>query len=55
MKVSLMFLIVGFSPLLANWLYRRMNLLSLTTVNRILDTLMFFCFIGIIYILLFRP
>lgn len=54
MKVSLMFLIVGFSPIIANWLYSKMNILPLTTVNRILDTLMFFCFIGLIYILLFK-
>ena len=55
MREGLMFLIVGFAPILANWLYSKLELVPLTTVNRVLDTLIFFCVIGLFYILLIRP
>jgi len=57
MQEGLMFLIVGFVPILANWLYSKLELelVPLTTVNRVLDALIFFCVIGLYYILLIRP
>ena len=55
MLEGLMFLIVGFVPILANWLYTKVALVPLTTVNKVLDTLIFFCVIGLFYILLIRP